>query len=41
MAIALERLVTRTTLRLVEAPTLTASGKGRIPTSLLVEVTKH
>ncbi|MGY9082671.1 MAG: cytochrome P450 [Acidimicrobiales bacterium] len=41
MAIALERLATRTTLRLVEAPTLTASGKGRIPTSLLVEVTKH
>jgi cytochrome P450 len=41
MAIALERLVTRTTMRLVEAPALTASGKGRIPTSLLVEITKH
>jgi cytochrome P450 len=41
MAIALERLVTRTTMRMVETPALTASGKGRIPTSLLVEVTKH
>lgn len=28
MAIALERLVTQTTMRLVEAPTLTASGKA-------------
>jgi len=41
MAIALERLVTRTTMHLVEARALTASGKGRIPTSLLVDITKR
>lgn len=41
MAIALERLVTRTTLKLAEEPALTASGKGRIPTSLLAHITKQ
>jgi hypothetical protein len=41
MAIALERLVTRTTMRLVKTPAFAASGNGRIPASLLIEVTKH
>ncbi|HAY66811.1 MAG TPA: cytochrome P450 [Acidimicrobiaceae bacterium] len=41
MAIAVERLVTRTSLQLAEEPALTTSGKGRIPTSLLAHITKH
>ncbi len=42
MAIALERLVTRVgSMRLVERPTLTTAGKGRIPDSLPVEIRKR
>ena len=41
MAIAVERLVTRTSIQLAEEPALTTSGKGRIPTSLLAHITKR
>ncbi|MEM7091379.1 MAG: cytochrome P450 [Actinomycetota bacterium] len=42
MAIALERLVSQlVTMRLVEDPALTVSGKGRIPEQVLVEIAKR
>ena len=41
MAIALRCLIERTTLHLAEPPSLTPTGKGRIPTQLLAEVTKR